>query len=273
MKETEKEKKENRISKLYFAESIATYLLVGLFVYGASHYMNPIFSLLLFLLSTLALSLIHERKLAAVPNYFLVFTSFSCGIGVMQDMWVNWYVLLPGIVLLVIYGVITILYREEKLKKTPYYMVAVFSAFGVCIFEILRYRIPDSIFHYFAEHPLNIKSFFTWLTICSQGSLGFLLPAAGMALILFFATKESKEEKGICLIGAAILAFILGFFGFFGYKDIASPLLLLSVVIVSGMNEGLPTEGKRLQWGRQIQLYTIGYSMFLVVREYLSGRI
>ena len=266
-------KKENRISKLYFAEALATYLLVGLFVYGASHYMNPIFSLLLFLVSTIALSMIHERKIAALPNYFLTFTAFSCGIGVMQDMWVNWYVLLPGIVLLVIYGVITILYREEKLKKTHYYLIAVFSAFGVSLFEILRYRIPDGIFHYFSEHPLSIKSFFTWLTICSQGSLGFLIPAVGMALVLFFATKDSREEKFICLTGAAIIAFVTGFFGFFGYKDIASPLLLLSVVIVSGMNEGLPFEGKRCRWGRLIQVFTVGYSMFLVVREYLSGRL
>ena len=267
------EKKENRISKLYFTEAVATYLLVGLFVYGVSRYMNPIFSLLLFLLGLLALSLLHERKLTAVGNYFFVFTAFSCGIGNMQEMWTNWYVLLPGIVLLVIYGVITILYREEKLKKVPFYLIAVFSAFGVSIFEILRYRIPDTVIGYFAEHPLNFKSFFTWLTICSQGSLGFLLPAAGMAIVLFLATKDSREEKSICLIGAAILTFVPGFYGYFGYKDIASPLLLLSVVIVSGMNEGLPITGYSYQWGRLVQIYTIGYSLFMLVREYLAGRI
>ncbi len=258
-------KEEKHSSKIYYAECAVTFLLAGYFVFASRNYINPLFSLFLVLLGALSLSLINSRKIASVANFYFTFIAFSCGFGNISDMWANKYVFLPGIILLVVYGVLTILYRENKLKRWMYFVIGITAATGAAIFEMVKYRIPDTVFTYFAEHPLSLKSVLTWFTIASQGSLGFIVPAIGMALVLTFAAKDARSEKILCLSGAAILALCCGLFGFFGYKDIASPLLLLTVVIVSGLNEGLKNP-----WGRLVQVFTIGCPLFFLFREFVN---
>ena len=269
----------------YVAECIASAGITGLYAVGASHYVKPVFLLFLLVLSASVFLFVRKRRIASFPFLFFTFTAFSTGFGTMNAMWQEKYVFLPGMVLAIVYGIMTILYRRGILKRPAFFAAGILTAVMAGGYEIARYRIPDGISAYFANHGVSARSVFTWLTISNQASLGFLVPAAGVALILLFAfgvvgKTEKGEQSGefiscdisaLCLTGAAILAFATGFFGFFGYEDMASPLLLVSLSIVISLSE-LQSKEQFPGWGRLPWLFIYVYPLFMVIREFLEGK-
>ena len=269
----------------YAAKCLVLAAITGLYAVGASHYVKPVFLLFLLIVSASAPLFVRREKIAAVPFLFFAFTAFSTGFGAMNAMWQEKYVFLPGLILVVVYGIMAILYRRGILKRPAFYAAGIITALMAAGYEIARYRISDGITSFFADRGVSVRSVFTWLTVANQATLGFLVPAAGVALILLFAfgvmekpvDEESSGEfrsfdiSALCLLGDGVLAFVTGFFGFFGYEDMASPLLLLCISMVNSAGE-LQSEGKLRNRGGILLLFVILYPLFMVIREFLEGR-
>ena len=219
------------MSRGYIAECIILYILLAVYGVVIIRYVSPVFFVFLLFSSATVTFLVHTRRIATPACTFFTVCALIGGISNMRNICDNQYVFIPGILLLFFNTMLIMIFRPKEGKKKAVIGIALAAAVAVTVFEALRYHVPEGIVYYFRDNPVNFTNIFRWLTISNQSSLGFLVPGAAVAFLLFATCGKERAEKSLFLTGAAILAFFGGFLGFFGYKDMASPVLLLSVLI------------------------------------------
>lgn len=237
-------------NKGYLTECIVLGALALVYSFALIRAVNPLFFLCLLFPTIVSALLSEKRNISAGLCAFFAAASFCTGISNMKTMWENKYVFLPGILMIFVNALLILLFRKFSLKSgkdgmNGILLISAAASLIVICAEAFRYRVPENIFTYFSTEPFTFSNVIKRLAVSSQASLGFLIPGAVFTFLLLMTGKKKVPEKASFLLSAAIIAFVGGFLGFFGYKDMASPVILLAVSAALFLSD-FPEEKNRL---------------------------